>query len=160
MTTPTSLSPSPSPPLPSPKQKVTNFPASCYLDDDLAAARDMAAAAVALSGASSPGYGSSPAWSTGLPPRRPYGSALGVPLGRGASGGFAHAAESEEAEAGDSAGPVDEGMASGGEGSGQEGGSGGCPAGAAAAAAAARRGGVDEELADMADALLLLHESA
>ncbi|KIZ04507.1 hypothetical protein MNEG_3444 [Monoraphidium neglectum] len=62
----------------------------------------------------------------------------------------------------------DEGMASGGEGSGQDGGAeasgtaggAGNGGGAAAGGAGVRRQGVDEELADMADALLLLHEGA
>ncbi|KAI8466996.1 MAG: hypothetical protein J3K34DRAFT_524072 [Monoraphidium minutum] len=151
---------------------VTNFPASCYGEDDLAAARDMAAAAAALSGTGSPGgYGGSPAWSSGLPPRGPWGGAAGsAPRGGGllggAAGGFPRAGSEEPGESGGGDGAMDEGMASGGEGSGGEGGAEASGGGGregrpgAAAAAAAARQGVDEELADMADALLLLHEGA
>lgn len=106
------------------EKAVTNFPSSMYADDDVSVSRDVAAAAAALSGYSSPMYGSSPAFSTAA-------------VGRG------NRASSEEA--GDS-------MMDGEE-----------PAGAVEAGDEQQQKqqplDLDDELADMADALLLLHES-
>jgi hypothetical protein len=103
---------------------VTNFPSSMYADDDVSVSRDVAAAAAALSGYSSPMYGSSPAFST---------AAAGM-AGRGTR------ASSEEA--GDSMMDGDE------------------PTGGAEVGEEQQQPlDLDDELADMADALLLLHES-
>ncbi|GBF88255.1 hypothetical protein Rsub_00967 [Raphidocelis subcapitata] len=125
---------------------VTNFPASIYTEDDLAAARDMTAAAAALSASGGAGaggaYGSSPGGWAGLPPRGPAGpSGLARASSEDATGGGASA--DDAAEAGSPGRDASGGGSSGG-------GGGGGP----------KRAGVDEELADMADALLLLHEGA
>lgn len=94
---------------------VTNFPASSYEieHDDLSVARDIAAAAAALSGYSSPLLGSSPSFSSiGMHSRPSYRA------------GSEDTNEEEMADENDAT-PLD----------------------------------VDDELAEMADALLLLHES-
>ncbi|KAI8467027.1 MAG: hypothetical protein J3K34DRAFT_482602 [Monoraphidium minutum] len=135
------------------KAQVTNYPASCYTEDDLAAARDMAAAAMAAgaNGGSPGAFTGSPY--AGLPPRGPWAGGAASGGGGGGAAAAAAAARQSSEEPQDSAG-----AATGDEAAGS-GGSGGAPPRdeAGGGPAQQRRAGLDEELADMADALLLLH---
>ncbi len=128
---------------------VTNFPATTYdglEEDDLAAQRD---AALTLSGCSSPLLGTSPALSSGhsasLPPR----------WGGGTSrwGGREHAPSGLRASSEDPDEVMEEDAAEEADGLREDAGR----RGADVATMSAQD--VDDELAEMADTLLLLHES-
>lgn len=118
------------------EKAVTNFPAAIYADDDLSIARDVAAAAAALSGYSdSHQYGSSPGMS-------------GAHLAGGGSGYGGYGGREGSEEAADSLMVDDMEMGEGQHAQhGQHGGHQQQPV------------DFDDELAEMADALLLLHES-